>query len=489
MDRQPHKAPDLRLQRPIRPRTSMLLLVLRVGDMLLVPLSLAMVMLVMDRAPLFSPPYLLAALIAMLLFAFFAMLCELYPAGRDQRFDFAWGRMAQVWTMTVLCLLLLGFATKTTAVYSRLVISGWIVLMPPAMVLWRRLLFRLIRTLERQEAAVHQVAIAGAGALGVHLGRLLLRDTVGSGRLVAFYDDFKPTGRLESVAAGRPTGPIAEIPVAGTLDDLCTAVTAGEIDRIYMALPLRAEARMREVIKRLGDACATVYVVPDLFVFDLVQPHWFTIAGLPVVSIYDTPHSGINSWLKKFTDYSLALLILAVCALPMLLIAAGIKLTSPGPVIFRQRRYGLDGREIVVWKFRSMKICEDNPRQCVQAHPGDPRLTPFGAFLRRHSLDELPQFFNVLQGRLSVVGPRPHAVAHNELYRRLIPGYMLRHKVRPGITGWAQINGLRGETDTLEKMEQRVAFDMHYILNWSVWLDLKIVALTALREFRGKNAY
>jgi putative colanic acid biosynthesis UDP-glucose lipid carrier transferase len=169
-------------------------------------------------------------------------------------------------------------------------------------------------------------------------------------------------------------------------------------------------------------------------------------------------------------------------------VAIGVKLSSPGPIIFRQKRNGLDGEEIIVYKFRSMTT-EDNGPQVKQATKGDPRITPFGRFIRRTSLDELPQFFNVLQGRMSIVGPRPHAVAHNEEYRKLIKAYMVRHKVKPGITGWAQVNGHRGETDTLEKMQRRVEYDLEYLRNWSIALDLQIIARTVKLMFFDPKAY
>ena len=172
----------------------------------------------------------------------------------------------------------------------------------------------------------------------------------------------------------------------------------------------------------------------------------------------------------------------------MIGIAIAVKLNSPGPVLFRQRRYGLNGDEIYIYKFRSMRVCEDND-EVVQATRDDQRVTRVGRFLRRTSMDELPQIFNVLQGKMSIVGPRPHAVAHNEQYRRLISGYMIRHKVRPGITGWAQVNGLRGETDTVEKMRARIEYDIEYLSNWSLWLDIKIMLRTALIVLRDDHAY
>lgn len=212
------------------------------------------------------------------------------------------------------------------------------------------------------------------------------------------------------------------------------------------------------------------------------------VGEVQTISIYDSPMRGGYSIMKRMEDVFLSLTILGIIAIPMLCIALGIKITSPGPVLFKQDRYGMDGKKIKVWKFRSMRVM-DNGEVVKQATKGDPRITPFGAFLRRTSLDELPQFFNVLQGTMSVVGPRPHAVSHNEEYRKKVAYYMLRHKMKPGITGWAQVNGWRGETDTVEKMEMRIKYDLEYIRNWSIWMDFKIVIFTLFKGFVGKNVY
>jgi putative colanic acid biosynthesis UDP-glucose lipid carrier transferase len=245
---------------------------------------------------------------------------------------------------------------------------------------------------------------------------------------------------------------------------------------------------LRNLLVGLSDSTASVYVVPDIFTLDLLGSRPVSLGEIHTISVFENPFYGVDGWLKRLEDIVLATLILIVIAIPMLVIAIAVKLTSPGAVIFRQRRYGLDGRDIEVWKFRSMSVSEDGP-DVPQARRNDARVTRLGAFLRRTSLDELPQFINVLQGRMSVVGPRPHAVAHNEMYRTLIRGYMLRHKVKPGITGWAQVNGWRGETDTLDKMERRVEHDLWYIRNWSAFLDIRIVVLTIARGFVGRNVY
>jgi len=214
---------------------------------------------------------------------------------------------------------------------------------------------------------------------------------------------------------------------------------------------LRAEIRINMLIQQLADSTVSVSIVPDFFTFTLIQSKWSNVQGIPIISVFDTPFNDLDGVAKRIEDLMLSMIILPLIAFPMLIIAIAIKLTSPGPAIFKQKRLGLKGEEIEVWKFRSMTVCE-NGDQIIQATQNDMRITPLGAFLRRTSLDELPQFLNVLQGTMSVVGPRPHAIAHNEYYRKQIQGYMLRHKVKPGITGQAQINGCRGETDTLDKM-------------------------------------
>ncbi len=245
---------------------------------------------------------------------------------------------------------------------------------------------------------------------------------------------------------------------------------------------------MRTLVQQLGDTTASVYVVADFFAYDLLRAEWTSMGDIPLVSVVETPFYGVDGLLKRLEDLVLGLGILVLITLPMMAIAIAIKLTSEGPVLFHQRRYGLNGHPIDVLKFRTMTVCEDGAK-VEQAKKDDPRITPLGAVLRHTSLDELPQFLNVLTGSMSIVGPRPHAVAHNELYRHLVPSYMRRHKVKPGITGWAQVNGWRGETDTVEKMEQRVAHDLDYIQRWSLSWDVKIIFLTVFGSAVRKNAY
>lgn len=322
------------------------------------------------------------------------------------------------------------------------------------------------------------VVIAGAGEEGAEAARVFLENPWLGFDIKCFFDD--DPAKADSSVAGKK--------VAGQLNEIVSYVKKNKIDMVYITSPVINDLKTRNIIADLCETSADIYLIPDVFNITLLKMSLSDVSGLPVINLNDTPCSGLNEIVKKIEDKLVAIIILIMISPLMLLIALGIKMTSPGPVLFRQRRYGINGEDMVILKFRTMTVCEDGP-DIPQAVKCDPRVTRLGSFLRRTSLDELPQFINVLEGSMSVVGPRPHAVAHNEQYRRLIKSYMLRHKMKPGITGWAQINGLRGETDTLEKMKKRVEYDLYYINNWSLWLDIKIILITAFIGFTGKNAY
>jgi putative colanic acid biosynthesis UDP-glucose lipid carrier transferase len=391
-------------------------------------------------------------------------------------------RVFIAWGLIAAFLLALGFVTKTSNFFSRSVMLSWLILTPFALIVLRLNVYLGLRWVRAQGLNTRTAVIGGAGDLGKSLATSM-KDTPWLGmHLRGFFDDFLEEEEIVLQPGGK------SYPVLGNLDSLADYVRAGKIDMVYLALPLRSENRIREVVNALQDTTASVYFVPDVFIFSLLQASITDLRGIPLVSLWETPFYGVNGLLKRAEDIFLATLILLFLLPFMLVIALGVKFSSPGPIIFKQRRYGLDGKEIKVYKFRTMRVCEDGP-EVAQATQNDRRVTSFGKFLRRTSLDELPQFINVLQGRMSVVGPRPHAVAHNEFYRSRIPGYMLRHKVRPGITGSAQINGLRGETDTLEKMEKRVEYDLEYFSKWSLWLDMKISFRTMLIVFGDSQAY
>lgn len=324
------------------------------------------------------------------------------------------------------------------------------------------------------------VAIVGVTELGFQLARNLAAQPELGLKLVGYYDD-RPPERSPELPAGLKRR-------IGGIEDLISDARAGFVETIYITFPMRAEDRIRGVLRQLSDTTASVYIVPDFFVFQMLHSRWTDIGGLPAVSVFENPLFGVDGVVKRMFDLVAGSIILCLVAIPMLITAIAVKLTSRGPVFFRQRRYGLDGNEILVWKFRSMRVCEDGAK-VTQATKGDSRLTPIGGFLRKSSLDELPQLFNVIGGSMSLVGPRPHANAHNEQYRQMIEGYMLRHKIKPGITGLAQVRGWRGETDTLEKMQKRIECDHEYIREWSLALDIKIMLQTVLVVLKRQNAY
>jgi putative colanic acid biosysnthesis UDP-glucose lipid carrier transferase len=382
------------------------------------------------------------------------------------------------WLAIVGLLLLLGWASSTLGAFDQRAILAWALATPAALFAAHRLLPRLLPRVLAAEGMRKTAVIAGANELGRKLAARIRGNPMLGTRVAGFFDDRGP-GRLQELAGADNLGPLAR---------LADYARAQRVDVIYIALPMASQPRILKLLEDLRDTTASIYFVPDIFVFDLIQARVDSIGNLPVVAVCESPFYGFNGLLKRVSDLVLATGILLLISPLMLAIAAGIKLSSPGPVLFRQRRYGVDGRKIVVYKFRSMTVAEDGD-VVRQATRNDSRITRFGAFLRRTSLDELPQFINVLQGRMSVVGPRPHAVAHNEQYRKLIRGYMIRHKVRPGITGLAQVNGWRGETETVEKMKGRIEYDLHYLRNWSLLLDLQIILKTIVVVLRKQNAY
>ncbi|HEX7477682.1 MAG TPA: undecaprenyl-phosphate glucose phosphotransferase [Polyangiales bacterium] len=421
-----------------------------------------------------------AAAVAVVVFYLMGQVQGLYRPWRAEPIKAEFTRVWLSWGFSVPLLLLLGFITKTSEVYSRVVVLTWFVCAPATVSMWRVALRLFLQEMRARGHNTRTVAIAGASALGEDLALNIQRSPWMGMRLVGFYDD-RHVSRLHPMdpAAGQ---------VKGDLDKLVAQTKDGQIDVVYIALPLRAEPRINSIIRRLQDTTASVYLAYDFGGFDVLRAQWGQVGGVPVMSVVENPFHGVEGVTKRLEDLVLGSMIMAIIAIPMLIIAAAVKLTSRGPVLFRQRRYGLNGEEIIVFKFRTMTVMEDGA-VVRQATRDDDRVTKIGAFLRRTSLDELPQFIQVLTGQMSIVGPRPHAVVHNEQYRALIQGYMLRHKVKPGITGWAQINGWRGETDTLEKMEKRVEYDLAYIRDWALWMDLKIIVMTVFGVFRGKNAY
>jgi putative colanic acid biosynthesis UDP-glucose lipid carrier transferase len=378
----------------------------------------------------------------------------------------------------VAVLLALGYVTKFSEDYSRRVVVTWVLVTPVLLVLVQLLLQSITRAVLMDATHARRAVIVGCTPASQELARRLGRHTELGIAVAGFFDD-RGSDRLGCARYAQ---------LLGRFNDVASFVNHRNIDVIFIAIAPGQVARMRELVHELGNTTASIYFVPDVSGFDVVQQRTSEILGFPVVAMCETPFHGYRGMIKRLMDVTLASLGVVVL-MPLLLgIGWAVKRSSPGPVLFRQRRYGLDGREILVYKFRTMTVCEDGAH-VTQAQREDRRVTPIGKHLRRWSLDELPQLLNVIQGTMSLVGPRPHAVAHNEEYRTLIKRYMVRHKVLPGITGLAQVRGCRGETARVEEMERRVMFDLEYMRNWSPLLDVQILVATVIAVFRTDRAY
>jgi putative colanic acid biosynthesis UDP-glucose lipid carrier transferase len=416
-----------------------------------------------------------AAVAALLVFSLFRDVAEGQPWRRGGHWPMV-ARIVGSWMAMAGLLIMVGVAAGIIEQFSPQLAELWLLATPVVMVLYhsavRAVLLAVSRTRRRSAVAV---ALTG---VSLALRRALQDAEEGGVEFCGFFDD-RSAERL-----GLPNADA----LLGRLAQTADYVRQHKVDLVYIALPVRGDARVEALLDGLRDSTASVYFVPDLHFVDLLQARVDQVGGIPVIGVWETPYYGVNAVVKRSFDALFSVLALVVLSPLLAAIAVGVKFGSPGPVLFKQRRYGFGGEEIRVYKFRTMTVCEDGPN-VPQARRDDDRITPLGRLLRRLSLDELPQFINVLQGRMSVVGPRPHAVAHNEHYRRLISGYMHRHKVKPGITGWAQVNGLRGETDTLDKMRARVEYDLEYLRNWSPSLDLRIVLRTAALVFRDAHAF
>lgn len=448
----------------------------RLIDILLI--SLALIIFKTGYLGTWDNQYLLILSIAIVAFSIFSELLGVYNFSTYNSAKHSFTPILFSWICTIGCLLIYAFVMKSTQNYSRVVIGAWFVAVPALMSIFRLLAMQIPSQIKASSYEKKSIII-GATPAGLALAREMEDNKHLGMKLVGIFDDRSPE-RL-------PTDSLTQ-PLCGSINEALKLAKERNFRHVYVALPMEATRRIKEIVSYFSDSTARVYIVPDFFTFDLIQSRWRNVGRIPTLSIYDTPFYGFSTFIKRVEDIVVASIILALISPILMAVAIGVKMSSPGPIVFKQYRYGIDGKKIKVWKFRSMKAME-NGAKVTQATKNDPRVTKFGAFIRRTSLDELPQFINVLQGRMSIVGPRPHAVAHNEEYRAIVDKYMLRHKVKPGITGWAQVNGFRGETDTLDKMEKRVEYDLFYIRRWSLWLDIKIIFMTVFKGFVGKTAY
>jgi putative colanic acid biosysnthesis UDP-glucose lipid carrier transferase len=426
----------------------------------------------------FSQPYLMLSVLILIL-----MSAVMYqpPALQNQLGMRPWPTVASIllrWVALLSMLLIIGYATKSSSYFSRRVLLTWGMLTPVPLILFSLAASEVLRRVAASAANARTAVFAGYNEASVALAQRLRQNPEAGMRVAGYFDD-RSALRLGVPDDGK---------LLGGLSDIAEYCRTHRVEVIFIALPMRHVQRVLDLLEDMRDTTASIYYVPDVFIFDLIQSRTGEILGIPVVSMCETPFFGHRGVVKRAMDVVLASIAVLVLSPLLLVIALLVKLSSPGPVIFRQRRYGLDGEEIRILKFRTMTVVEDGSH-IRQATRDDERVTRVGRVLRRYSMDELPQLFNVLGGSMSLVGPRPHAVAHNEEYRKVIKGYMVRHKVPPGITGLAQISGCRGETRTLEEMQARVEYDLDYLRQWTPMLDLTILCKTALLLLWDRKAY
>jgi len=435
------------------------------------------ILLALQSQPKVQDRYIVAGLLAGFFLTFIAQVNGTYTDWRGRSLLASLRKITTAWLLSWLGLVAIAFVMKISGNFSRELWLLWAVITPAILISYRMLLRILLGLLRKGGVGRRRVLIIGAGVLGQRLATTFNHNLWMGFEVAGYLDDADDKqGKLFNGS-----------PVIGRIADLAELSTPFE--EVYICLPKYAEGLIKQLFNQLADTSYIVKYVPDLFSFNLLHSHVEIYQGLPIVGVYDTPLSSRSAQLlKRLEDLSLSAIALALFSPVMLITALAVKLTSPGPVVFKQTRHGLSGREIQVYKFRSMTNC-DNGDKVVQAAKNDQRITTVGRFIRRTSLDELPQLLNVLKGEMSMVGPRPHAKAHNEQYRQQIPAYMLRHLAKPGITGYAQVLGYRGETDTLEKMQKRVDADLFYVSNWSIWFDIKILIQTVFVGFIHKNAY
>lgn len=393
--------------------------------------------------------------------------------------DLEWfAKVSIAWLVSSVFLLTFLWAFKASEDFSRLWLASWFLFGWLLTLIWRGLAYQLLIRLRAKGYDQKRVVIVGAGHLGQRLTSALKEHKTAGFEVLAVFDD------NEHLWSSQISG-VTVLP----LEQLISWISSHTVDEIWFALPLRAEARLHQLLQSLQNTTVNLRYVPNLSSLRLLNHAPREVLGFSILDLSVSPMSELgNRMIKWLEDKLLASVILLLISPLMLLIALGIKLTSAGPIFYKQKRHGWNGQVFEIYKFRSMVVHSEPNGSLTQAKRGDARITPFGHLLRRTSLDELPQFFNVIKGDMSIVGPRPHALVHNDHYGELIEGYMRRHKMKPGITGWAQVHGFRGETDTIDKMQNRVEHDLWYIEHWSLWLDLKIILLTLINGFINKNA-
>ncbi len=382
--------------------------------------------------------------------------------------------LGYAWLSVLIVLVVLSFVAKSSATYSRVWFFSWAIAGFVYLVIYRLIFDIILDRLRTKGINRKKILVFGAGEVAKHIEQKLKENQEIGFDIVGFVDD-------NPELHGKT---LFNIPIHSPADLVELLKDAHEL---WIALPLRAEKRVLEILHQTRHLTSVIRYIPDIFNFRLLNHSITEIAEIPIIEINGTALSPQARFMKRIEDIVLSTIIAVLISPIILVVAVLIKLTSKGPILYKQERHGFNGKTIKIYKFRSMYYREKD--EFKQATKNDSRITPIGQFIRKTSIDEFPQFLNVLQGRMSLVGPRPHAVSMNHDYKDKIDNYMQRHKVKPGITGWAQVNGFRGETDTIEKMEKRIEYDLYYIQNWSLWFDLKIIFLTIFKGFIGKNAY
>ncbi|HZW12784.1 MAG TPA: undecaprenyl-phosphate glucose phosphotransferase [Noviherbaspirillum sp.] len=403
---------------------------------------------------------------------------EVYGSWRGRSKPDMFLRLGASWALVMLIGLFFSFLIHHVGNVSRLWMFYWYASGLTFLVLYRAAVFLVLQYLRTKGLNNKRVVIVGYGSTGQEMHRRALQQDWTGYDVKAVHADAADMEKISDPSIVR----------INSLQEIHDFVVENHIHEVWVTLPLMASPKLQQLQYLLRNTFVDIRWVPDILGLQMLSNKMGNFLGFPIVDLNQPISSGLNGIVKDLFDRVFAIVAL-VLLLPLFVsIAVCIKVTSPGPVFFKQPRLGLNGRKFNVYKFRTMKVHEEHGK-VTQATKDDPRITPIGRFLRRTSLDELPQFINVLFGDMSVVGPRPHALQHNEMYKDLLEMYMLRHRVKPGITGWAQIHGYRGETDTVDKMAARVRFDLHYIQNWSLWMDIRIILWTAFRGWTGKNAY
>ena len=439
---------------------------------------------VLERTGSFGMPYQVMALIGVLLMVTIYQWLSIYHHLRTGGLLNEARSLFKAWVTVLFMLAAIAFVTKSTEIYSREVMLKWSVFGYLGQLGIHMLLRFILRLLRSHGYNLRRAILVGGGPQTVEFAQRLARNPW-VGIEVAGYANPTPFAAPDDGEAPPGSG----LKYLGTMSDVPDAVTAHRADLVFITIPLERSHEIEDVVRELAALHVDIQWVPDMSAFDLINHSVREIEGQPILCLSDSPISGLGRIGKWLEDKVFASAILLISFPVLVAIGVAVKLTSPGPVFFKQKRAGLNGNTIEVYKFRTMYVHDEPDGKLTQASRDDSRITPLGAFLRRTSLDEFPQFVNVLGGSMSIVGPRPHAVEHDGYYETQIDAYMLRHRIKPGITGWAQVNGWRGSTDQLRKMEMRVKYDLHYINNWSLPFDLMIIAMTAWTVLAGKNAY